>query len=115
MKRLFVAAISAGLIACSGGAKQNDDQAAQTVMKETEVELSEIDKKLLKYVEVELTTDVSKLSEEQKKLIPLLIEVGKIMDGLFWQEAYGDKSDLLSSIADEKVKRFTEINYGPWD
>lgn len=115
MKRLFVAAISAGLIACSGGAKQNDEQAAQTVMKETEVELSEIDKKLLKYVEVELTTDVSTLSEEQKRLIPLLIEVGKIMDRLFWQEAYGYKNDLLNSIADEKVKRFTEINYGPWD
>ncbi len=42
-------------------------------------------------------TDVllSMLSEKEKQMIPILIEVSKIMDELFWQEAYGDKSALM--------------------
>ena len=44
-------------------------------------------------------------------MIPILIEAAKIMDDIFWQEAYGDKESFLSSISDEKKsRRFAEIN-----
>lgn len=76
---------------------------------------SAIQQKLDKYVTVKLTADLSKLSDNEKKMIPLLIEAAKIMDDLFWYEAYGDKDALLASIEDEKVKQFVMINYGPWD
>ncbi|MCP4985714.1 MAG: Zn-dependent hydrolase, partial [Colwellia sp.] len=40
----------------------------------------------------------------------------KIMDDLFWLQAFSqDKQSFLASISDEKVRRFAEINYGPWD
>lgn len=68
-----------------------------------------------KYVTVKLTTDLSVLSEKQKQMIPILIEAAKIMDGLFWKEAYGNKEKLLQGIADERLRKFAEINYGPWD
>lgn len=68
-----------------------------------------------KYTTVKLTTDISKLSEYQKLMIPKLIEVGKIMDKLFWYEAFGNKAELLDTISDPAAKRFAEINYGPWD
>ena len=71
--------------------------------------------KLDKYVNVRLTTDLEKLSDNHKKMIPILIEAGKIMDDLFWYEAYGDKAALLSSIKDEEDRQFARINYGPWD
>ncbi|HHH49899.1 MAG TPA: Zn-dependent hydrolase [Saprospiraceae bacterium] len=77
--------------------------------------MSPIQQKLAKYVKVKLTTDLSVLSENQKKMIPILIEAGKVMDELFWYEAYGDKTQLLNSITDPDVKKFTVINYGPWD
>ena len=48
-------------------------------------------------------------------MIPILIDVAKIMDDLFWQEAYGDKQALMASLDDEAAKGFAEINYGPWD
>jgi hypothetical protein len=48
-------------------------------------------------------------------MIPLLIEASKIMDDLYWQQAWGDKDALLSSIEDPAQRRFAEINYGPWD
>jgi hypothetical protein len=67
------------------------------------------------YAPVSLTADLGHLSENQKKMIPILIEASKIMDGLFWQQAWGDKEELLAGIEDPKQRRFAEINYGPWD
>jgi len=67
------------------------------------------------YATVRLTSDLSHLSDSQKQMVVLLIDAAKIMDDLFWQQAYGDKEELLGSIADPKERRFAEINYGPWD
>ena len=76
---------------------------------------SEIQNKLDEYVSVKLTSDLSKLTDNERKMIPLLIKAADKMNDLFWYEAYGDKAQLLDSIADEATKKFAEINYGPWD
>ncbi len=70
---------------------------------------------LSKYTPFKLTTDISKLSENQKKMIPLMIEAADIMDDIFWYQAYGDKQNLLASLTSEKEKKAAMINYGPWD
>ncbi len=62
-----------------------------------------------------LTTDISKLTVNEKKMIPLLIEAAKIMDDIFWIEAYGDKKALLDSLKEDAEKQLALINYGPWD
>lgn len=67
------------------------------------------------YAPFTLTADLSHLSEGQKEMVGLLIEAAKVMDGLFWRQAYGDPDALLSAIGDEKARRFAEMNYGPWD
>ncbi|HKX56347.1 MAG TPA: Zn-dependent hydrolase [Xanthomonadales bacterium] len=67
------------------------------------------------YATVRLTADLSHLTENQRKMIPLLIEASAIMDELFWKQSYGDKEALLSGIQDPVQRRFAEINYGPWD
>ena len=72
-------------------------------------------KRLNIYANFPLTADLSHLSAQQKKMLPLLIDASKIMDDLFWQQAYGDKSALLKSISDPQARRFAELNYGPWD
>lgn len=71
--------------------------------------------KLQKYVTIKLQTDLSVLTENQKRMITILIEAGNIMNDLFWYEAYGDKTELFKNVADADLKRFIEINYGPWD
>lgn len=68
-----------------------------------------------KYTEVTLTSDLSNLSDNQKKMVGLLIEAADIMNGLFWYEALGDKATFLDSLENESLQRFAEINYGPWD
>ncbi len=67
------------------------------------------------YAEVRLTTDLKKLSADERKMIPLLIEAAEQMNKIFWIEAYGDGQKLLASISDPATRRFAEINYGPWD
>jgi hypothetical protein len=71
--------------------------------------------RLAKYTTVRLTTDMSRLSERERTLIGLLIDASDHMNELFWQQAYGDRRALLSSIRDEATKQFVTINYGPWD
>jgi hypothetical protein len=71
--------------------------------------------KLNDFATFALTADISKLTTNEKKMIPLLIEAANIMDDIFWKEAYGDKSALLESRKNEDEKRLVQINYGPWD
>ncbi len=72
-------------------------------------------KLLDKYTSVRLTTDLSQLTENQRKMIPLLIQACQQMDEVFWKEAFGDRDAFLSSITDLDLRRYAEINYGPWD
>ncbi len=71
--------------------------------------------KLEDYVTVKLAADLSGLSDSQREMLPLLVQAAQVMDGLFWQQAYGDRDALLEGIEDPDARRFAEINYGPWD
>ena len=90
MKNILPIALAFTLAACQNNPKPAaDSETISTV--EVSQEFSDSEKRLQKYVNVKLTTDVSTLSENQRKMIPSLIKVAKIMDGLFWKQAYGDK------------------------
>lgn len=67
------------------------------------------------YTDYTLSADLSHLSDNQRKMISLLIDASKIMDDLYWQQAYGDKAALLASLNDADAKSFAMKNYGPWD
>lgn len=69
----------------------------------------------IEYKKVKLTTDLSKLADHEKQMIPLMIKAAEIMDELFWYESYGQGDSLLSTIKDEQLRTYVEINYGPWD
>lgn len=83
--------------------------------KESTETKSPIAEKLDDYKKVKLTTDLSQLSDNEKAMIPKLIEAADIMNGLFWYEAYGDKDELLASVSDQATIDYLNINYGPWD
>ena len=74
-----------------------------------------ISQKLAGYATVRLTTDLSKLSDSDRKVIPLLIQAAQIMDTLFWWQTYGNPDSLLNATKDDKAREFIRINYGPWD
>lgn len=78
-------------------------------------ELTEMQKLVADYAEVELTANLDHLTDGDKQAIVKLIEVAQIMDDLFWKDAIGDKEAFLNSIEDEDALKYALINYGPWD
>jgi len=74
-----------------------------------------VKEKVEEFTSFKLTADVSSFSENQKKMLPLLFEAAKIMDDLFWKQAWGDKSALFAKVEDEYIKKYLNINYGPWE
>jgi hypothetical protein len=112
-KNLFkiavIAVVCAAVAGCSGSGKKGNDSDS------TKKDTSAMQQKLDQFASVKLTTDLSKLTDKEKKMIPVLIDIAKIMDDIFWMQTYGNKDSLLASIKDEKTRRFVEINYGPWE
>jgi hypothetical protein len=101
-----IAGLCLGIIAC-----HREPGAAAAASK---VE-SPIEKKLAQYTSVRLTSDLSRLSDREREMIPLLIDAARYMDAIFWRQAYGNRDSLLQSIGDPAARRYAEINYGPWD
>ncbi|MGM0430807.1 MAG: dipeptidyl-peptidase 3 family protein [Pseudomonadota bacterium] len=77
--------------------------------------VAEAEQRLDIYTPYQLKTDLSHLSDDQRKMVSLLIDASEIMDNLFWQQAFpGNKENLLNRVESD-VRDFTAINYGPWD
>ena len=113
-----IAAAVAGLFMLTACSKSADTTQTQTAKPETAAEQTLLvdESRLSIYHGVDLTSDLSHLSDNQHKMLSLLIDASKIMDDLFWKQAFFDDKDaFLSSISDEKIRHFAEINYGPWD
>ncbi|MCK5136088.1 MAG: Zn-dependent hydrolase [Bacteroidales bacterium] len=76
---------------------------------------SMMERKTNEYVEVDLTADISALSDKQKELLRLLFQVAEIMEDIYWDQVFPDREAALSSMVNEYVIRFFKINYGPWE
>lgn len=95
--------------------RSKDESRKPVVQITIEQNNSEMQQNLNKYVSVKLTSDLSMLTENERKMLPILIKAASKMNKLFWYESYGDKEELLSSITDSDTKKYVKINYGPWD
>lgn len=68
------------------------------------------------YAVFRLEADLGSFSDEQRQMLRELIEAAKIMDALFWKQAYGeDHAAFLADIDDAAVRNLAQVNYGPWD
>ncbi len=68
---------------------------------------------LTRYATVKLTSDLTHLSSNQKKMLGHLIEASKQMDAAFWYQALGDRTGF--TFESRVLERHFNINYGPWD
>ncbi|NMM48342.1 dipeptidyl-peptidase 3 family protein [Marinigracilibium pacificum] len=110
MKNLLYTGALIFLFSCGS---QSDNQEKEEDSAEMNT-VNPIQEKVDEFAEFTLNTDLSVLSDNEKKMLPLLIEASQIMDKLFWKEAYGDKDELMASLNDAE-KAFAKINYGPWE
>ena len=95
---LGVATVASALFSCS-----------------TQQQESPMKAKVEEYAQVELKSDlVNNLNDKEKELVKIFFQVGEITDDLFWQQTFGDKSQL-DTITDSYAKEFAMIHYGAWD
>ena len=98
MKKIFLMAAAAIAVAACAQ-KENTD----------------LKEKVESYAVVEVSSPLyDALSENDKKIVGLFRQAAEIMDGLFWKQTFGDKSEL-ESLKDEYQKAYAMINYGAWD
>jgi hypothetical protein len=77
---------------------------------------SPFEEKVQQYATVRLTTDLSVLSDADREVVRHLIQAVQPMDSSYWHEAYGSRAEILARTGDDAwLRRYVEINYGPWD
>lgn len=112
-KLLFGLAIVALFSVACGGGNNKDNKTAKVDTKVNEDSILEA--KVAEYADFKLTADISKLSDKEKKILTKLFEVSRLMDDIYWLQAFGEKSQVLDTIKGKAAKKFFAINYGPWD
>lgn len=100
---LSAAAVSLGTLACTDSGQNSAMDGA------------DIQARLDQYITVRLEADLSQLSDADREVVRHLLDAMDPMDAVYWDQAYGDREELMAGIEDESVRRLVEINYGPWD
>lgn len=111
--RVVVLLLAAALAGCGGTDEPPADEAGPAPGPELP---AQVPPRPDIYAAVPLEADLSHLSDRQRRMIVLLIDASKIMDDLFWRQAFRDDwRDWLESVSDAQTRQFATINYGPWD
>ena len=78
---------------------------------------SEIQQKVDEYAEFSLTSDlIPTLSDNEKELVKIFIEISKVMDEIYWDQYFGNENrKALDTLSDPAVRAFANIQYGAWD
>jgi Peptidase family M49 len=104
----IIAGYGLGVTACQGDPSKAGASPPHTTD-------SPIERKLAQYTTVRLSSSLDKLTENERRMIPILIDAARSMDAIYWRQAYGNRDSLLKSLKDPAVRKYAEINYGPWD
>lgn len=114
MKIKYLSLLAAFIIGCSPQPKKGNNQEKNT-MEQTNNESEIVKARPEIYAKVKLTTDISILSENEKKMLGLLIEAAQEMNKVFWEQSFPQYESYNTSGLSEAEKLFYQINYGPWD
>ncbi len=113
MKKTFLLLSITLYTLCSWAQKNQSGKSAVSVI--SPVKDYPVAKSLNSYKSLPLTTDLTSLSELEKQTLRHLIDAAKVADEIFWLQSWGDKKTLLDRVKNDTLKRFIELNYGPWD
>ena len=109
-KKIILSSFIVSIVFLAGSCKnENKKQENKNAVQTEQV------KDFAKYAEVQLTADISGLSENQKKMLKLLFQAADLMDEIYWKENFGNKDELFSELENYAVIQYAKINYGPWD
>ena len=104
MKKLMVSLMALSMLAATG------------CKNKTAEPVSELQQKVDEYAELTLTTDLSHLTEKERALIPIFIQIAEVMDELYWEQSFGlENRAALDTLTDPAMKAFAMLQYGAWD
>ena len=73
------------------------------------------------YAPVDLTVDVARFPESERKALARMVQAGRLMDGIFLRQSWAASPSLLLQLAGDETAlgrarlRFFLVNRGPWD
>lgn len=105
MKKIAILLAAIMIFGCTSTSKKESKTEVNSAMKT----------KADEFAMFTLTSDLSVLTEKEKQMLPLLLEAARLMDDIFWRQAFGNKEELFASDVDEYTAKFLKINYGPWE
>lgn len=114
MKRVIlfsVAFVSLIFASCGGNGGEKKKAAADKKV----VRDSLLQAKVDEYADFQLTADISHLSSKERKILSKFFEASRLVDEIFWLQAFGEKESILDTVKGNAAKKFVKINYGPWD
>ncbi len=111
-KILLLLVLAFALLPACKNNEQNENAENPETMNSSD---QDIQKRIEGYAHFPLTSDLSALSENQKKMLAKMIEAARYMDTLFIWQAYGDPKELFSMDVSPDMMEYIRINYGPWD
>jgi hypothetical protein len=112
IRRAVLTGIAAMTLAVTGAAGAGE----VAMQKDAEAAPATVPARPQIYAPFTLQSDLSWLTDKERRMLGLFIDAAEVMDGLFWRQAYGDRDALLKQLAgDPAARRFAEMNYGPWD
>ena len=104
------AALAMATAACEKPAADKTDTTAAAAAPAPDMQ-----RRLSEYTSVKLAADTTNLTAKERQMIPLLIDAAKAMDPIFWEQTWGSRDSLISNVSDEGIRRFIDVNYGPYD
>ncbi len=114
-RNIFIITILSSIVILISSCSTGDNNQSQQITDTTTAKKLTITERLNEYAVIPLTSDLSKLSEKDKEMLSLLINACKIMDEIFWMQAYGIKDSLYATLKNPEETKLCDINYGPWD
>jgi hypothetical protein len=112
---VFVAFSLVVLTAC----KPKEEKTSETMP--TLAKAPDIQQRLAKYAPTDIVADPKLLSDEDRAVLNKLIEAGRVVDDIFWQQVYPAGPAMRARLEkstlpeDKDYLRFFDINYGPFD
>lgn len=103
------AALVMATAACEKPAAEKTDTTAAAA------QAPDMQRRLSEYTSVKLAADTTNLTAKERQMIPLLIDAAKAMDPIFWEQTWGSRDSLMSTVSDQGIRRFIDVNYGPYD
>jgi hypothetical protein len=111
VSRITIAAAVLVAAACDTGASSTSD----TTQASVGAQGSDMQRRISEYTTVTLKADTTSLTPKERQMIPILIDAAKAMDPIYWEQAYGSRDSLFAQVTDAGIRRFIDINYGPYD